>query len=157
MTDEVEIKNITKNLLGKQYMSDLIDLLICLFTATISYYFLNKDLVQSYTNLKELTSFIYLFYSSIIFLTLSGVTVGNTIFNIKLIFIKNIKISNYYFLLRSIVIALLIYTMPINPLQDILFFILIIIVIFPQKYKKDNYIQYSLLNKILNVSFVALK
>ena len=74
-----------KGIRYKQYISDLIDISLCISPAIISFFITDVQKYFNYLGILVLLSIIYFFYCILILFSSKGRTVGNAILRIKLI------------------------------------------------------------------------
>jgi len=147
------MKDQFNSILFKQYLAELIDICICLITAILVYYFTNlKDNIES-LNIRYLLSVIYFFYGIFSTFFETGQTVGDKMMNILLINTKNGKPSRLVSLIRIIYKSYILFV--IADIENVsLIMYSFFLIIFPFKFKKSNYIYYSLLSLGTNSIYI---
>ena len=139
----------------KQYFSDLLDIIIS-FSPALSYYLLMNYNLVTYISLEiqELTAIIYLAYCILIIVVHNAKTVGNALLKINIVSTKNGELTKLGFLIRSTVISIIIFLFPLNESFDLTMILAILILVAPIRVVQNNFVQYSLLNSLIRVTFI---
>lgn len=138
-----------------QYLSDLIDILICFIPALSTYYIID---IQSYferMGVSELTSIIYLFYFIAVIVANNGRTIGNNITNTSIINGTSGGKSTLLLILRGILISIIIFLIPDMITNKLMYLVIPLLLLLPFRFNKNNFIIYSFLNLLLNLTFIS--
>jgi hypothetical protein len=139
----------------KQYLSEIIDLTICL-GATIAIYYA-ANLYSTQFKIYQVMSVIYFIYGLLSVIISSGQSIGDKLMKILLIKTKTGKSSKIIFLSRIFIKTIIIFL--IMNYQDIKFItlILILLIIVPFKFKTGEYYFYSLMSFGSKTTFIITK
>jgi len=140
---------------NRQYLSDLVDVLICFTSALLTYYIID---IQSYferVGVFELTSIIYLFYFITVIVTNNGSTIGNNITKTSIINITSGEKSTLLLILRGILISSIILLIPNMFTNKLMYLVIPLLLLIPIRFKRNNYIIFSILNMTLKLAFIS--
>jgi hypothetical protein len=128
----------------KQFTSEIIDIIICIFPSMLIYFFSDLETVISNLNIIHIFAFIYFLYGISLLFINEGRSFGDKIMNIQLINAKTGKRSSLLFLFKITIKSLIF--LSLAEIQFYGFSMIILILIFPLKIKAKNNIYYSVMN-----------
>lgn len=144
------------SIIKRQYLSDLIDLGICLLPSILTIYLTNIRYHFKMIGMFELMALIYLLYGVINLFVNQGKTIGNIILRVNLISTNEKVKSSFKFALRVIMISLILFIIPYSGGSNYIILLMIILYVIPIKFNKDDYFYYSLLNLTIGATFVTV-